>query len=107
MAFRLRLPSRDAALIALACALAGWLLGYALPHSTMWMRRTESQVFDLFSIRTAPEQTQPITIVGIDDATASQLQLRWPYPWSVHAQLVDKLVEAGAGVIAFDVQFSE
>jgi adenylate cyclase len=67
----------------------------------------EFKVFDLFSVYSAKPQQQPIVIVGIDDATATQLNVRWPFPRSMHAQMVDKLSEAGAAVIAFDVQFSE
>jgi adenylate cyclase len=68
----------------------------------------ESKVFDIFSIYTAPLRTEmPITIVGIDEASSTQMGLRWPYPRSLHADLIEKLNAAGAAVVAFDVQFSE
>jgi adenylate cyclase len=47
-----------------------------------------------------------ITIVAIDDASISQLG-RWPWPRSVHADLITKLHEAGAKVIGYDVNFPE
>jgi adenylate cyclase len=101
-----RLPRPDAIRLALACALLGFAAGAGVQYAPMW-RMLEFRVFDLFSVWSAREQQQPITIVGIDDATATQLNLRWPFPRSMHAQLVDRLWEAGAAVIAFDVQFSE
>jgi len=47
-----------------------------------------------------------ITIVTIDDASIGQLG-RWPWPRSIHADLITKLHEAGAKVIGYDVNFPE
>jgi adenylate cyclase len=46
-------------------------------------------------------------VVAIDDDTFNDLGLQWPFPRSVHARLIDRLREAGAKVIAYDVQFTE
>lgn len=48
-----------------------------------------------------------VVIVAIDDASFRELQLQWPWPRAVHADLVDALAEMGASVIAFDVLFLE
>ena len=48
----------------------------------------------------------PVVIVDIDERSLKQLG-QWPWPRTVVAQLVDRLREAGAAVIAFDVLFSE
>jgi len=66
----------------------------------------EYKGFDLLSSLTAEgEQELPIYIVGIDDYSVQQMGLRWPWPRSIHAQLLDNLAESGASVIAFDVLF--
>jgi putative nucleotidyltransferase with HDIG domain len=46
-----------------------------------------------------------IVIVGIDSPSLKALDT-WPWPRSVHAALVDRLTQANARVIAFDVDFS-
>ncbi len=48
-----------------------------------------------------------IVIVGIDDATAQDLQRRFPFPRRLHARVIDRLRVDGAKVIAYDVQFTE
>ncbi|MFM7273128.1 MAG: CHASE2 domain-containing protein, partial [Gammaproteobacteria bacterium] len=100
-------PERHALLLGLGATLAGWALALALGFAPLW-KLLEYKVFDLFSVATAPHASQnPITIVGIDEASATQLNLNWPFPREMHAELIDRLVEAGAAVIAFDVQFSQ
>ncbi len=104
---RIPRPEREALRLGLACTLAGWALGCALLWLPLW-QVLESKVFDLLSIYTAPFRTEmPITIVGIDEASSTQLNQGWPFPRSLHAQLIEKLNAAGAAVVAFDVQFSE
>ncbi|HEV8678523.1 MAG TPA: CHASE2 domain-containing protein, partial [Stellaceae bacterium] len=48
----------------------------------------------------------PVLIVDIDEPSLKRVG-QWPWPRSTLAQLVDRLREAGAAVIAFDVLFSE
>jgi response regulator RpfG family c-di-GMP phosphodiesterase len=48
-----------------------------------------------------------IAVVGIDDVTFSDLERSWPFPRSLHAQVVDRLRAAGAKLIVYDVQFTE
>ncbi|UBM23398.1 CHASE2 domain-containing protein [Pseudomonas sp. p1(2021b)] len=47
-----------------------------------------------------------ILIVTIDDRSLQSLG-RWPWPRSVHAELLDRLTTAGARSVLFDVIFSE
>jgi adenylate cyclase len=63
--------------------------------------------FDLYQ-RAAPRESgdAPIRIVDIDDNSLSAIG-QWPWPRAVVAQLVDKLRDAGAAVIAFDIDFAE
>jgi len=68
----------------------------------------ELKIFDLFTVFTAPKKsTLPITIIGIDEASFTQLGVRWPWSRTMHAQLIDRLTQSGAAVIAFDVLFPE
>ena len=48
-----------------------------------------------------------IVIVGIDDQTLASLPNKYPYPTSYYAKLVNNLMEAGAKLIVFDIEFSE
>ncbi len=47
-----------------------------------------------------------VVIVAIDDGSLGRIG-RWPWPRSVHAALIDRLHQAGAKVIALDVNFPE
>ncbi len=64
--------------------------------------------FDVYE-RAAPRQMPddpPVLIVDIDEHSLKQLG-QWPWPRTIVAEILDKLREAGAAVIAFDVLFSE
>ncbi|MDO6387203.1 CHASE2 domain-containing protein [Uliginosibacterium sp. 31-12] len=82
------------ALLALACALQGWL----------W--RFDLQLHDIALSRAEHPADQQIVIVAIDDASLAELG-RWPWPRSLHATLVDRLSAAGATAVALDIIFSE
>jgi adenylate cyclase len=53
-----------------------------------------------------PADDMPVRIVDIDEAALAEYG-QWPWPRTVLATLVEKLVEKGAAVIAFDVIFAE
>ena len=63
--------------------------------------------FDLYE-KALPREPgdAPIRIVDIDDDSLAKIG-QWPWPRGVVAQLVDRLHEAGAAVIAFDIDFAE
>ena len=69
----------------------------------------DDALFDTFTVGSAPRPAtaSPVVVVGIDEPSFSELRMRWPWPRSVHARLVDELTQAGASVVAFDVLFSE
>ena len=60
-----------------------------------------------FAIRGVEDAPSDIVVVEIDDVTFNELQERWPFPCSLHGRLIDRLRAAGAGTIAYDVQFTE
>lgn len=63
--------------------------------------------FDLYQ-RAAPRATGnlPIRIVDIDEASLKELG-QWPWPRGIIAKLIDRLREAGASVVGFDIAFAE
>jgi adenylate cyclase len=64
--------------------------------------------FDLYQ-RAAPRKPEPdtpIRIVDIDDDSLKKIG-QWPWPRTLVGQLIDKLREAGAAIIAFDIDFAE
>ncbi|MES2634686.1 MAG: adenylate/guanylate cyclase domain-containing protein [Pseudomonadota bacterium] len=99
-------PGKQAIRLAVFSVLIGWVVGMALAFFPVW-HVVELKVYDLFTVASPPKQSLPITIVGIDEASFTQMGQRWPWPRETHAKLVDKLTKAGAAVIAFDVLFSE
>jgi adenylate cyclase len=63
--------------------------------------------FDFYQ-RIAPREASdvPIRIVDIDEDSLNKYG-QWPWPRSLDAQLIDKLRNAGAAVVAFDTVFAE
>ena len=65
------------------------------------------RVFDTFQVIAPRAVTQhPATIVDIDEESLKTYG-QWPWPRTLVAELVDRLTELGALVIAFDVIFAE
>jgi len=46
-------------------------------------------------------------VVGIDEETFQRLDEQWPFPRSLHAAAIRRLLKAGARTVVYDVQFSE
>ncbi len=91
------------AIVALAAAVIA-----IVAYSTHLMRALELQSVDArFAIRGGEAAPEDIVVVEVDDRTFNTLGLQWPFPRSVHARLIDRLREAGAKTVAFDVQFTE
>ena len=68
----------------------------------------ERRFFDLLTVVTAKGQlTHPIVLVAINEESIETLKLRWPWPRTTHAQLIDRLAQGGAAAIAFDVLFAD
>jgi len=96
--------------------IARWLASLAVLFAAVaWMvpdpggliDRGRRAAFDTY-LRTAPRKYQPVPvrIVDIDDESLAQIG-QWPWPRSHHARLIEKLSDAGAAAIAFDMLFSE
>ena len=80
---------------------------------TNLFRSLELNTVDVrFAIRGAEPVPQNISVVAIDDDTFSffnsrRERIRWPFPRSYFATVIDELDADGAKVIAYDVQFTE
>jgi len=77
-------------------------------HQRGLLDTLEYKTLDLrFQIRGPVPHKLPIVIVNIDQDSFDELDLPWPWPRTLHAELIRKLKTAGAKVIAFDVLFTE
>lgn len=91
-------------LLGLAVLLALTLLKYSDP---LPLERLRHAVFDRYlAAKPRPVGEQPVLIVDIDDRSLQALG-QWPWSRAVMAQLVDRLREAGAATIGFDIVFPE
>lgn len=100
-----RLFDRHAeAVIAAAAFAAIALLAATLPAWSSLERR----IFDLLTVATAQgELSQPITLVAINEEAMSAMKLRLPWPRTLYAELVERVAQGGAAVIALDILFAE
>jgi adenylate cyclase len=97
---RLRAAVVVAALTALAAA---WLAS-----TTRTWQGVENRVFDLFTTVAASRKVEvPVVILAIDEPTFAQLQIQWPFPRRLHAQVLDHLRADGAAAVGFDIVFAE
>ncbi len=101
------LPSRWGTL---ALRAAWWLAGIATALllsglSPAAVQRLDLLAYDLL-LPSHTASAQPPVVVAIDDASLAALG-RWPWPREVHAQMIDRLQNAGASAIGMAVLFSE
>jgi adenylate cyclase len=72
------------------------------------LRQLELQTVDTrFSVRGPARPPDDVVVVGVDDVTFEYVGKQWPFPRTVHADVIDRLRKAGAKLIAYDVQFTE
>jgi adenylate cyclase len=60
-----------------------------------------------FEIRGEDPPPKDLVVVKIDDVTFDELELRWPFSRTVHADVIDKVMADKPKAIGYDVQFSE
>jgi adenylate cyclase len=91
-----------AAVAAIAIAVA--ILAYA----TGLMHETELNSVDArFTVRGDTEPREDIVLVLIDDTTAAELNIRFPYPRSFHARVIEAIDRDEPKTIAYDIEFRE
>jgi adenylate cyclase len=90
-------------LAAVAIASAGIAL---LLYATGLFHDTELASVDTrFAVRGDEKPGEDIVLVLIDDTTSRELPVRFPFPRSLHARVVDAVNRDGATTIAYDVEF--
>lgn len=76
--------------------------------SVYWAGMLERLEYGLMDLRfrvLAREAGPSLVVVEIDQRSLRELNV-WPWPRRYHAQVIDRLIDAGAAQIAFDVDFS-
>ncbi|MFZ1816097.1 MAG: adenylate/guanylate cyclase domain-containing protein [Rhizobiaceae bacterium] len=95
-------------LLVMAIAMAAIVAGALWRHSDpLFLAAVRNLSFDTYQ-RIHPRQAlgQPITIIDIDERSIAEYG-QWPWPRTKIAEMVDRLTEMNAAVIAFDMVFSE
>ena len=97
------IPARVLGVFAVLC----WAIAVLVSLTPAW-KQLELKLLDSMTVASAPNKSAfPITVVGIDEASFSELGLQWPWPRRLHAELIDRLAAAGASIIVFDIVFAE
>lgn len=94
-------------------ALAEWLLvtltcaalAFGVAHFG-WLWRIDQAIYDVSMASARGEADSDVLIVAIDERSLAELG-RWPWPRSIHAELLQRLRAAGSGPVAMDILFSE
>ena len=89
-------------LVGLGVALASWVDPLGL-FEVAELKALDTQ----FAIRGARDPASPIVIVTIDEDSFDELNLAWPWPRELHAQLLDRLSAARPAAIGLDLVFAE
>lgn len=72
------------------------------------LKRLELSTIDTrFGVRGSTGPPPDVVLVAFDDATFDELEEQWPFDRKHHAKAIRELKQAGAKVIAYDVQFTE
>ncbi len=61
----------------------------------------------LFGLRGEQPPPANIVVAAIDEASFGVIDKQWPWPRSLHAQLINQLFLAGAKTVVFDIIFAE
>ncbi|MEX2200318.1 MAG: adenylate/guanylate cyclase domain-containing protein, partial [Dongiaceae bacterium] len=81
----------------------------------LWVRVEDPVLIEALRLRSfdlmqkiAPREVEqyPVQIVDIDEASIVEIG-QWPWPRTVLAELVDRLMASGAAVVGFDILFAE
>ncbi|WP_407294598.1 CHASE2 domain-containing protein [Stutzerimonas zhaodongensis] len=101
------LPGRLAPHVLLACIglVAACALYLAEPMLLQTLRNSLFDQYQRWQPRPAPAETK-VLVLDIDEDSLARLG-QWPWPRDQMAQLLDRLQEAGAAVVVFDVLFAE
>lgn len=88
----------------LVAVLSGLLVGWM--SLTSVANRADRLIYDVLMQAKAGPTDEDILVIAIDDRSLEMLG-QWPWPRNLHARLIDRLTEAEAGPVAYDVLFTE
>ena len=72
-----------------------------------FLQNFQFKVFDLYQqLAPRPYQPVPVRIINVDDESLARLG-QWPWPRTHLANMLARLFDAGAAVVAFDAVFAE
>ncbi|MEA2472456.1 MAG: two-component system, NtrC family, sensor kinase, partial [Thermoleophilaceae bacterium] len=80
-------------------------IGFVAEHVAVVQRGELIAIDSRFAVRGREPPPRGIVIVGIDAPTFGDLRLRYPFPRSVHAGVIDRLTRDGARQIVYDISF--
>ena len=93
--------------------LAEWaLVGLATSLIAIWLAlspvadRANHLIYDLLLPMAGRQASDAIVLVAIDDRSIETIG-RWPWPRTIHANLIDRLAQAAPRAIAYDILFTE
>lgn len=90
---------------AVLSALFSLSLVYLLNLTSLW-QQLENYAFDSQSILISPKINETdIIIVSIDEQSFEHFQTQWPWPREFHGSLLNRLNDAGAQAVFFDLIF--
>ena len=84
-------------------------LGLTLRYQNpVFLQTLQLRVFDFYN-QVAPRRysEQPVAVLDLDDLTLEKSGLQWPWPRKKLADMLVRLFNAGARVVAFDSVFAE
>lgn len=91
---------------------AGWTLGLPLVLLLLLLQtsslpeRLDASIYDALIGAFPAAPSDNIVVVAIDDSSLQALG-RWPWPRTLHAELLDRLTDAGAGTVVIDLLLTE
>ncbi len=86
------------------------LLGILVSSSFLYFfgNSLNNYIYDYyFLLRGSVGSSDDVVIVAIDETSFDEIDLQWPWPRSIHADLVNSLNKAGVKTIGFDLLFAE
>jgi diguanylate cyclase len=92
---------RSAIVVLLVAMLAGLTAGLS-----GWGSSTENRLDNLRHVLFKKGASGETVLVEIDSRSLQEVQA-WPWPRSIHGRLLDRLSEAGARLVVFDIVFAE
>ncbi|MFD1702033.1 CHASE2 domain-containing protein [Methylopila henanensis] len=80
---------------------------FALLLASPWRGVLDAPAYDALAAIAPPPPAPDIVVVAIDEPSFAEIGQRWPWPRSLHADLIRAVRAAGARTIGLDIVFAE